>query len=138
MNIRTVILWYYHVEKDIVYPELSYKIVGVCMEVNDSLGSGHKERVYEQAIAQMFEEKGIQYERQVYVPILFHGKTVGAHRLDFLVEHSIVVELKRGDRFVKKDIDQLYQYLRVRDLKLGILIRFSSDGLFFKRVVNLT
>jgi GxxExxY protein len=57
--------------------------------------------------------------------------------LDFLVENKIVVEIKRGTYFNPADFDQVERYLVQTDLKLGILIRFASDKVLSKRVINL-
>lgn len=67
----------------------------------------------------------------------YKGKIIGRKRFDFLIEEKIVVELKRGNNFSKTHIDQVLEYLRVRGLKLAIIINFGSQGVLFKRIVNL-
>jgi len=57
--------------------------------------------------------------------------------MDFIIEDKIVLEIKKGERFLKQNIDQLYRYLKAGDLQLGILANFTSRGLQFKRIVNL-
>ncbi|MEK7134523.1 MAG: GxxExxY protein [Patescibacteria group bacterium] len=123
---------------DLIYPDLSYRIVGILMEVNDALGAGHRERYYEDAVEEGFKREGIKYKRQLYMPVVFSGKHIGKYYLDFLVEDKIVIELKRGDMFAKKNIEQVYNYLRVHNLSLSILAQFSSQGLKFKRILNTT
>jgi GxxExxY protein len=58
--------------------------------------------------------------------------------LDFLYEDIIVIELKQGNGFSKRNINQIYSYLKATGLKLGLLINFTRDGVKFKRIVNLT
>lgn len=107
------------------------------MRVNDELGAGHRENVYEKAVEEALKKEGFVYERQLYVPVTFDGKHVGKYYLDFLIEGKIVVELKKGDVFAKKNIDQIYTYLKTHNICLGILAQFSSHGLKFKRIVNI-
>jgi GxxExxY protein len=58
--------------------------------------------------------------------------------LDFLVENKIVVEIKKGNRFSKRHIDQVIEYLKASNLKLAILINFGTQGVTFKRIVNFS
>ena len=57
--------------------------------------------------------------------------------IDFIIEDKIVLELKKGNRFVKAHIDQVYEYLVSNNLKLGILSYFAPRNLHYKRIVNL-
>jgi len=122
---------------DLVYPELSYKIVGLLYEVYNELGYGYQEKHYEKALAEAFKQAGLNYQEQLHIPLTFKDSKIGDYFLDFLVEDKIVVELKKGDRFSKKNIEQVFAYLKVKNLKLGILAQFATDGLKFKRIVNI-
>lgn len=57
--------------------------------------------------------------------------------IDFIINNKIILEIKKGDRFIKSNIDQIYSYLKVTGLKLGILANFTRKGIQFKRMVNL-
>lgn len=57
--------------------------------------------------------------------------------MDFVVENKIVLELKRGENFPKKHIEQVYAYLKATKLKLGIIANFSKSGVKFKRILNI-
>lgn len=122
--------------KDLLYPELSYKIIGILYEVYNDLGYGYQEKYYEKAVEIFFKNKNINYKRQLYIPLKFRNQKIGNYFLDFLVEDKIVLELKKGDKFSKSNIDQVYEYLKVNDLKLGIIAQFSSTNLKFKRIIN--
>ena len=124
-------------KKDLLYPELSYKIIGILMKVNGTLGYGHKEKYYENAAAVAFKNESIKHSQQLYMPLIFEKEKIGSYYLDFLIEDKIVLELKQGNSFSKSDIEQVYTYLKSYKLKLGILARFSSNGLMFKRIVNI-
>jgi len=125
------------VRRDLVYPELSYKIVGLLYEVYNDLGYGYQEKYYEKAVAKALEQERLKYKEQLYVPFEFKNQKIGEYYLDFLVEDKIIVELKKGDKFSRKNIEQVYAYLKAKNLKLGILAQFSTNGLKFKRIVNI-
>lgn len=122
---------------EVAYPELSYKLVGILFDVYNSLGSGHKERYYCNAISTALLNSGINFKKELYVPLFYKEKRVGYYFIDFLIEDKIVLETKAGDRFNKRNIDQILGYLKSSNLKLGILANFTSDGIKFKRILNL-
>ena len=123
---------------DIIYPDLSYQIVGSAFDVYNEVGEGHGEKYYERALAVAFSEKRLNFEEQAYFPLRYGGKVVGKRFLDFVVERKIVVELKKGDRFSKTHIDQVLEYLALNNFKLAILINFGKEGVIFKRIVNFS
>lgn len=123
--------------KDLLYPKLSYKIIGVLFEVFNELGYRYQERYYQRAIKEILQKLSIPFKEQVNIPLKFQNVYIGKYVLDFLIDNKIALEIKRGDYFSKRDIDQLFTYLKATNLKLGILVRFSSKGLKFKRIVNL-
>ena len=121
---------------DLVYPELSYKIVGYAYEIYNQIGGGHKEVVYQKAYAVILKENNVVFKEQVYYPVRFMGKTIGKNFFDFLIDDKIVVELKKDMRFSKAHIDQVLNYLKVSNLKLALLINFGSEGATCKRIIN--
>lgn len=123
--------------KDILYPDLSYKIIGILFDVYNDIGPGYREKHYEKALCIAFANTKLAYKNQVHIPLHFNGKVIGRDFLDFLIEDKIVLELKRVDRVSRKNIGQVYEYLCATNLRLGIIAQFSSNGLEFKRVVNI-
>jgi len=69
--------------------------------------------------------------------IKFKNDNIGKYFLDFLVDDKIVLEIKKGDRFSRRDIEQIYGYLKATNLKLGIIANFTNNGIKFKRIINL-
>jgi len=122
---------------DLVYPELSYKIIGILFSVFNELGYGYQEKYYQKAITIIFKENGINFKEQISAPLQFKGNKIGYYYLDFLIEGKLVLEIKKGDRFLKSNIEQVYAYLRRFNLKLGIIANFTKEGLRFKRIVNI-
>ncbi|MDP3948783.1 MAG: GxxExxY protein [bacterium] len=124
-------------KEDLIYPELSYQIIGVVFDVYNKLGYGHKENIYQKAIAVSLKNAKLPFKEQVYSPVMFGEVNIGKNYLDFLIDGRVVLEIKRGNYFHKSHIDQLHNYLIVNKLKLGILVYFTSNDVHFKRVVNI-
>ncbi len=122
---------------DLLYPELSFKIVGALFSVYNELGGGLLEKVYQRAVAVALQEQGISFIEQVPFEISFKGQPVGQQYLDFLIEDCIVLELKQGDRFRKQSFDQVIAYLKATGKKLAILANFTRDEVAFRRILNL-
>lgn len=121
---------------DLLFPELSYQIVGCAFEVYNELGFGHHEKYYQRAYAEALKLKDLKFAEQVYFPLKFKDKIVGKNFFDFLVDEKIVVELKKDNRFSKQHIDQVKEYLNVSKLKLAILINFTRTEVLYKRIIN--
>lgn len=91
--------------KDLIYPDLSYQIVGILFDVWNELGPGHHENYYQKAVSIGFKNCGLDFREQVYTPLVFKEEKVGSYYLDFLIEDKIVLEIKKGDRFSRKHIE---------------------------------
>ena len=122
--------------KDIVYPDLSYKIIGCSFDVFNSIGGGHKEIVYQKAMSIALKETGLNYTEQLYYPVKYNDIVIGKIFFDFCVEEKIVVELNSAGRFTKANYDQVLNYLNVSNLKLALLISFGNEEVRCKRVIN--
>ena len=122
---------------EVVWPDLSYQIVGILFDVYNSIGYGHLERVYQKAVAEALRVKKLTFKEQVAAPVTYQGKTVGKNYLDFVIEDKVVLELKQGERFLRGNIDQVNSYLKATGLMLAILANFTPQGVLFKRMVNL-
>ena len=125
------------IRDDIVYPELSYEIVGCAFEVFDALGPGHSEKTYQKAMAAAFRKRNIAFKEQAYYALKFLDEIVGKGFLDFEVDSKIVVELKKDGHFSKIYLEQVLDYLKKSKLKLAILINFSQEGVKYKRILNI-
>jgi len=124
-------------QKDIIYADETYEIIGMMYEVWDKIGFGHKESFYQKAVAEIFKKNNKKYKEQIRLKVKVNNVEVGEYILDFLYENKIVIELKQGSVFSKRYINQIYSYLKATELKLGLLINFTREGIKFKRIVNL-
>lgn len=77
-------------------------------------------------------------KKELFNQLKLKEKTIGRYFLDFLIDDKIIIELKVKSYFQKKDIEQIYAYLKNNKLKLGILVYFTKSGVRVKRIVNLT
>ncbi len=117
-------------------PEL---IIGAAIEVHRFFGPGLVEQIYEEALCHEFSLRGVRFERQRSVPISYKGVKLGVPlRLDLLVQDKVVVDLKAKEEITPLDKAKLLSYLRLCDLRLGLIINFHAlvlkDGI--SRVVN--
>ncbi|HEY1581568.1 MAG TPA: GxxExxY protein [Chthoniobacterales bacterium] len=110
------------------------EIIGAAIAVHTELGPGFLESVYEQALAVEFAIRGIAFVRQQPIPLFYRDHQIGEHRLDFLVEGKIVVELKAVEHLENVHFAIVRSYLKAASLSDGLLLNFSSMPLTVKRV----
>lgn len=120
----------------ILYKDLSYKIVGVLFETFKSLGSNYQEKYCQRTVELFLSKRKIPFKREVPVQIVIEENLIGKHFLDFLIDNTVVLEIKKGNRETMSDIKQVLMYLKTTGLKLGILAYFGSNGVTYKRIVN--
>jgi GxxExxY protein len=122
-------------ESALIYKDLSYKVVGLAMEVHNELGFGFLEKVYENALVVLFEENGIKAVQQYAIPVRFHDRVVGDYFADILAEDSIILELKEQDRIAEIHKAQALHYLRATSFRLALLMNFGKQRLEYERLV---
>ena len=81
------------------YEALTGEIIGAAIEVHKDLGPGFLESVYENALCIELQRRGVPFQQQVDVPVLYQGQEVGLHRLDLLVSERVIADLKAIRRF---------------------------------------
>ena len=114
--------------------DITARIIGAALAVHKALGPGFLEEVYEEALAIEFELQGIVFERQKPVPIMYRGRRLKEHRLDFLVEGKIVVELKATSDLEPIFFSVVRSYLKATSLHDGLIFNFATMPLTIKRV----
>jgi len=124
-------------KENLLYPELSFQVVGVLFEVSNTLGYGYLEKYYQKAIAALLKKSNINFKEQVKVEVIIGDEIIAEGRADFIIDEKIILEIKKGDSFRKDNIDQLHSYLKMTGMELGILANFTSKGLLYKRIVNI-
>jgi GxxExxY protein len=117
--------------------DISFKIRGAIFKVFNALGPGLLESVYEIALFHVLSEMGLNVKRQVDLPVIFEGiKLDGGFRIDLLVNDLVIIEIKSVEDLKSVHHKQLTTYLKLSNLKLGILVNFNTvnilDSIFRK------
>jgi len=106
--------------------EITGGIIGAAIEVHKVLGPGLLESAYEECLAYELIEKGLKFERQKAIPVVYKNiKLDCGYRIDLLVENLIVVELKAQDVILPVHEAQILTYLKFAEKKIGLLINFN-------------
>lgn len=118
---------------------ISGQVVDAAILVHSALGSGLLERAYETCLAHELRARGLGVRTQVAMPVIYRGVRIAVgYRLDLLVEHTVVVEVKTVSKLLPVHEAQLLSYLRLGGFHVGLLLNFHSahmrDGI--KRMVN--
>lgn len=107
--------------------ELTERIIGAAIEVHRELGPGLLESAYQRALAHEFTLRGIPFEKELICPVLYKDLVIDdAYRLDFLVDGSVVVELKTVDELMDVHTAQALTYLKFSKTRIGLLMNFRS------------
>ena len=110
----------------LVHEELTERIIGAAIAVHRELGPGLLESVYEQCMAEEMASRGIEFVRELKLPVTYRGRLLDAYyRMDFLVEDTVIVELKSVERIESIHRAQLLSYLRLADKPIGLLLNFN-------------
>jgi GxxExxY protein len=122
---------------ELLFPELSYRIINCAFNVHNELGGGLPEAVYQKALQHEFELQNIEFKEQHFSNVLYKGKKIMRNYSDFLVHEQIIVELKSTYRIIGSDYNQVKKDLISVNKQLGIILHFGRQFLTHKRVLNL-
>jgi GxxExxY protein len=123
-------------EEKILHKDLSYKIVGLAMQLHTELGHGFLEKVYENSLMVLFAENSIQAVQQFPIPVTFHDQVVGDYIADIVVDNSVILELKALDKISEIHKAQTLNYLKATNFRLALLINFGKWKLEYNRMVR--
>ncbi len=109
--------------------DLTERVISCVIEVHSVLGPGLLKSLYEEALAQEFSLRGIAYEKQKEVSLKYKGKDIGNHRVDYLIESEVLMELKTVETIDKIYEVQVLTYLRAMNKRVGLLVNFNVERL---------
>ncbi len=115
------------------HSEITEQVIAAAIQVHRELGPGFLESIYEEALAVEFALTGIQFIRQHPVPLFYRDHQIGEHRLDFLVEGKIIVELKAISELQDVHFAVGRSYLKATNVQDGLLLNFATAPLTIKR-----
>ncbi len=103
-----------------------YPILGCCQEVHREMGPWLNEYMYQDALKIAFEDAGIPFQAEFRFFVNFHGRKIPhEHRLDFLVDNRVIIECKAFTEIGSEQRQQLWNYLRLTNYRIGILYNFA-------------
>ena len=117
------------------FESLSSQIIEAAISVLKQLGPGFLESIYESAMKVALRHRGIVFDAQKEVTVMFEEEEVGVHRLDLLVGREIIVELKAIKALEDIHFAQVKSYLKATKLHVGLLLNFNAPTLVVKRIV---
>lgn len=117
-------------QNKLIYPKLSYLIVGIAFDVHNEIGRFGREKQYCDLLEMKFKKQNLNFKRELNI-----GNT--GNRLDFLINDKIILEIKAKDKIEKDDYFQLQRYLQRTGYLLGYLINFRCRYLSPKRIVKI-
>jgi len=108
------------------FESITREIIGGAIAVHRVFGPGLLEAAYEASLVHELVGRGLRVERQKAVPVLYRGVRIDCgFRMDLLIEEAVVVELKAVERLAAIHLAQMLTYLRLTDLRVGLLINFN-------------
>ena len=119
--------------------DLSYRIIGLSIDVHRELGPGLLESAYKECLFYEIKNAGFKIEKEKPLPIIYKDiKLDHGYRLDLLVENTLVIELKTVENFTDVHFAQVLTYLKLGNFPLGLLMNFDSKILKnnIKRIIH--
>ncbi len=110
--------------------QITEKIIGCGIEVHRALGPGLLESAYEECLCFELLQKGLKFQRQVPLPVIYKGVKLNCgYRMDVIVESLVIIEIKAVERIIPVHEAQLLSYLKLADKPLGLLMNFHVSVL---------
>ena len=121
--------------KDFLYKELSFAIIGASFTIHRAMGPGFPESCYGHALSIELQRLGIPFTQQERFEVYYNDQFCGHLITDMIIDHSIILELKSAESITSSHIAQLLSYLRATKLKVGYILNFGSRSLQFRKLI---
>ncbi|BCN93996.1 hypothetical protein THMIRHAM_17810 [Thiomicrorhabdus immobilis] len=110
------------------FDNLSNQVIGLAIEVHKNLGPGLLESVYEQCLSYELKTNNIHHQCQIEVPVIYKGHQLNQnYRIDLLIDNQLIIELKAVDKLQGIHQAQLLTYMKLTQIKTGLLINFNES-----------
>jgi GxxExxY protein len=119
----------------LIHRDLTYKLIGISMEVHRILGYGFAENVYKDAIEDELNRNNIPYEREVKYEVEYKGKILPHYYYaDFVINNEVIIEVKAQVGVHEECIPQVINYLAISKIPVGLIVNFGEGSLKYKRL----
>ena len=119
-----------------LHENITGKIIKAFYIVNDKLGHGFLEKVYENSIAIELIKLGSKVEKQKNIKVYYDNKIVGDYYADLIVDDLVIVELKAAESLCPEHEAQLINYLKATNLEVGLLLNFGLKAEFKRKIFS--
>ena len=118
----------------LIHRELTQSVIGAFYEVYNTLGFGLLEHLYAMALERELRWRGHRVAREVCVRVWYKGEELGQQRVDMIVDDALIVETKSTYELHKAAPRQVFNYLRVTNIEIGLLLHFGPKPTFFRLI----
>ncbi len=122
-------------ESNMLYADEVYQLIGFALSVQKAVGHGYHEKIYENGLVVDLERNGVEFVQQPKFDIEYKGVELGYYIPDLITHGKIVVDTKTVDRITGHERGQMLNYLRLTDMRLGLIINFKHAKLEWERIV---
>ncbi|RJQ60546.1 MAG: GxxExxY protein [Stygiobacter sp.] len=119
-----------------LHEEITSQIIKAFYKVNNTLGFGFLEKVYENAMKLELMNLGLKVEQQKNIRVYYEGKEIGDYYADLLVNDCVIVELKVADVLCEEHEAQLINYLKATKIEVGLLMNFGKKAEFRRKIFS--
>ncbi len=119
----------------LIYRDLTYRIREALLRVKKELGLGHREAVYQKALAEEFKRMKLPFSREVRIPVMYQRKEVGIYIPDFVLDRKVILEIKTIPFIGAREKKQVWSYLKGSDYRLALLANFGPTTVDIQRIV---
>ncbi len=123
-------------KEDYKYKDLTSEIIGCFYDVYNVLGFGFLEKVYENALKHVLEEKGFNVQKQKAIKVYFDGVVVGEYFADLIVNDVVILELKAAESLCEEHELQLINYLKATEIEVGLLLNFDKKPQIRRKIFS--
>lgn len=123
-----------HTDRTVGLDKVTYDIIAAAYRVQNVLGAGFLEKIYENAMALELGERGLAVEPQVAYEVMYRGQPVGRYIADLVVERAVVVEIKACAAIDPVHKAQCLNYLKASGLGVGLVLNFGRPRIEIRRL----
>lgn len=117
-----------------LHEEVTDKIINAFYQVNNTLGYGFLEKVYERAMILELQKHGCKAETQKSIKVFYNGHIIGDYFADMIVDNKVIVELKAVESLCREHELQLINYLRATKIEVGLLLNFGKKAEYKRKL----